>query len=155
MQWPLRKQMRKSMRLKLCKCSCTRPMSRFATLPSNELVLQPYNKKFALFFDVFFKNASFCNVFSVIILKTPSFCSVFSAIILKSPSFAVFSVQSLSKIPAIILKTRSFCSVFSAIILKNPSFCSVFSAIILKTPSFAVFSVQSFSKIPVFAVFQV
>ena len=35
MQRPLRKQMRKSMRLKLCECSCTHPMSRFAALPSN------------------------------------------------------------------------------------------------------------------------
>ena len=73
MRRPLCKQMRESMQLKLCQCSCTHPMSRFATLPSSELVLQPYSKKFALFFHVFLKNASFCSVFSAFILKIQFF----------------------------------------------------------------------------------
>ena len=130
MQRPLRKQMRKSMRMKLCKCSGTHPMSRFAALPSNELVLQPYSKKFAWFFHVLLKNASFWSVFSAFVLKNRSFCSVFSAIL---------------------LKTYSFCSVFSAIILKNPCVSVQSSSNI---PVFVVFSVQSSSKSQFLQCFQ-
>ena len=140
MQRPLRKQMRKSMRLKFVSVLAPIPCHDLQHLPPVNLCSNPTAKS-SPFFHVFLKNASFCSDFRAFILKNPSFCiacnhpqnsqflQCFSACSSKVPVFcSVFS--------AIILKNPSFCSVFSAIILKNPSFCSSFSAIILKNPSF-------------------
>ena len=125
MQRPLHNQMCKSMRLKLCKCSCAHPMSRLQHFHPVNSCSNPTAKSLHCFFT-------------------------FSS---KMPVFAMSLVQLSSKIPvfavAIILNNPCFCSVFNAIILKNRSFCSVFSAIILKNPSFCKVSsvVQSASRI--------
>ena len=157
MQRSLRKQMHKSMRLKLCKCSCTHPMSRFATLPFKWTRAPTLQQKVCTF-HVFFKK---CQVLQCFQCNHPQKLPVFalSSVQLSSklPVFAVFSVQSFSKIPVQSSSKLPVFAVFSAIILKNPSaiilktpnFCSVFSAIILKYPSFCSVSsvVQSASRI--------
>ena len=48
-------------RLKLCKCSCAHPMSRFLTLPSSELMLQPYSKSLHCFFTFSSKMPAFAT----------------------------------------------------------------------------------------------